>query len=220
VPCPTCATTGPTSMLPGATVVIEPKITFTTGPWQVCSRCQGREWRSTPDGDECAACEPPPSRAPVASTWVRAGAGWTCALCHPAPPVDPRPVCRYCGGKGACHDHAAEARRREERRRRPAQRRPERPERDEPVSRRPAAARTGATPAVPHLHRHRCPGGGHGVRRADDCPRTFACTLPACEQLPMYRCVCCKLETMEQRSKRERFVAALRQRTPRDEAGG
>ena len=153
--------------------------------------------------------------APVAAAWIRAGDGWTCSRCHPAPPVDPRPVCRYCRGKGACRNHAAEARQREERQRRRAQHRAEKPERGEPVSPSPAAARKAAACVVPHLHRHRCPGGGHGVRRAVDCPRTFACTLPACEHQVAHRCICCTLDTMEQRSKRERFVAALRQLTPR-----
>jgi hypothetical protein len=211
-PCPTCTTTQLTS--PEVNVTIKPEVSFTTGPWQTCTRCGGRRWRVTPDGDVCSACGPPPGHAPVAATWVRAGDGWACARCHPAPPVDPRPVCRYCRGKGACRDHAAEARQREERQRRRAQRRAEKPERGEPPSPRPAAARKAAACVVPHLHRHRCPGGGHGVRRAVDCPRTFACTLPACEHQVAHRCVC-TLDTMEQRSKRERFVAALRQLPPR-----
>jgi hypothetical protein len=86
---------------------------FDTGPWQTCSRCGGRRWRSTPDGDECAACGPPPGRESVAPTWVRAGGGWTCTRCHPpTPPDDTRTICEICGGKGRCRpDHDVQLRR-------------------------------------------------------------------------------------------------------------
>jgi hypothetical protein len=206
VPCPTCTTAQTTAF--ETNVGIESERTFTTGPWQTCFRCGGHEWRVTASGDVCVACGPPPGHAPVAATWVRAGDGWTCSRCHPAPPVDLRPVCRYCRGKGACRDHAAEARQREERRQQRAQRRAQKT--NDPASHRPAAGKESA-PAVPHLHRHHCPGGEHGVRRARGCPRTFACTLPACEQRTAYPCACCRLEVIEKRSKRQRFAAALSQ---------
>src|SRR5262249_714375 len=62
--CQTCTLTQTTSAASEAI--------FDTGPWQTCSRCGGRRWRSTLDGDECAACGPPPGRESVAITWVRA----------------------------------------------------------------------------------------------------------------------------------------------------
>jgi hypothetical protein len=97
VSCPTCA-------------VAEPAVSarvgdlYESGPWQVCSRCQGRRWLVTAHGDVCAACEPEGALAPP--TWVRSGDGWVCSRCHPPVAPDDRPVCEICGGKGACRpDH-------------------------------------------------------------------------------------------------------------------
>jgi len=104
-PCQTCTLTQTTSA-PSEAI-------FDTGPWQTCSRCGGRRWRSTLDGDECAACGPPPGRESVAITWVRAGSGWVCSRCHPpAPTDDMRTICEICGGKGRCRpDHDVQLRR-------------------------------------------------------------------------------------------------------------
>jgi hypothetical protein len=68
-------------------------------------------------------------------------------------------------------------------------------------------------------HEHRCPGGYLGVPRARRCRWTFPCTAPGCERRVFYRCVCCKLDVIEGRSKRERLVAVLKQLTPLREAG-
>jgi hypothetical protein len=104
-PCPTCAVTRTRSAAP--------EEIFDTGPWQTCSRCGGRRWRSTPEGDVCVACGPPSGREPVATTWVRAGGGWVCTRCHPpAPTDDTRTICEICGGKGRCRpDHDMQLRR-------------------------------------------------------------------------------------------------------------
>jgi hypothetical protein len=105
VPCPTCAVTRARSAAPEAI--------FDTGRWQTCSRCGGRRWRSTPEGDVCVACGPPSGHEPVATTWVRAGDGWICNRCHPPePPDDTRTICEICGGKGQCRpDHDVQLRR-------------------------------------------------------------------------------------------------------------
>src|SRR5262249_7145451 len=86
---------------------------FYTGPWQTCSRCGGRRWRSTSQGDVCAACGPSSGREPVAATWVRTGGGWVCTRCHPpAPTDDTRTICEICGGKGRRRpDHDVQLRR-------------------------------------------------------------------------------------------------------------
>jgi len=104
-PCPTCAATRTRSAAPEAI--------FDTGSWQTCSRCGGRRWRSTPEGDACAACGPPSGCEPVEATWVRAGGGWTCTRCHPPVPTDDtRIICEICGGKGRCRpDHDVQLRR-------------------------------------------------------------------------------------------------------------
>jgi hypothetical protein len=104
-PCPTCAATRTRSAAPEAI--------FDTGYGQTCSRCRGRRWRSTPEGDVCVACGPPSGREPVAATWVRAGGGWTCSRCHPpAPTDDTRTICEICAGKGQCRpDHDVQLRR-------------------------------------------------------------------------------------------------------------
>jgi hypothetical protein len=104
-PCPRCAATRTRSAVPEAI--------FETGSWQTCSRCEGRRWRSTPEGDVCAACGPLSGREPVAATWVRTGGGWICTRCHPpAPTDDTRAICETCGGKGRCRpDHDVQLRR-------------------------------------------------------------------------------------------------------------
>jgi hypothetical protein len=103
VPCPTC-TLAPRPPVPQG-------LTFGTGPWQTCLRCQGHRWRSTEHGDECATCGPMPGSELPPATWRRAGTGWVCTQCHPIPPVDAREVCAICGGKGRCRpDHPARLR--------------------------------------------------------------------------------------------------------------
>jgi hypothetical protein len=104
-PCPTCAMTRTRS--------VAPEEIFDTGLWQTCSRCGGRRWRSTPEGDICVACGASSGREPVAATWVRAGGGWACTRCHPPVPTDDtRIVCEICGGKGRCRpDHDVQLRR-------------------------------------------------------------------------------------------------------------
>jgi hypothetical protein len=80
--------------------------TWETGPWLTCTRCGGRRWRWTEDGDVCATCGPMPRAVLPPATWYPAGSGWACSRCHPPIPPDNRAVCAICGGKGGCRpDH-------------------------------------------------------------------------------------------------------------------
>jgi hypothetical protein len=77
---------------------------FETGAWQVCTRCNGRRWRTTPHGDACVTCPPLPAPDPTPSVAATVpNEGW--AL-----------VCPICGGKGRCRpDHSLRLRQHGER---------------------------------------------------------------------------------------------------------
>jgi hypothetical protein len=67
---------------------------FETGAWQVCTRCNGRRWRTTPHGDVCVTCPPLLAQDPTPSVTVTVpNEGW-------------ESVCAVCGGKNRCRpDH-------------------------------------------------------------------------------------------------------------------